>query len=399
MPLGVELFVSSKPRTRNARAAANDVAIANAAVSEILRVGVDRVSLREVALRAGLTHGAAYARYEDVSELLIDLWHSRLSAVAVELLDLSMRAAEEQSEATLRALFDRIRQPRPEDLAMVEMLLVSRRMPILHEETEPFIKKHFHREDDLTEESRALFTRSLSLFGLAMVSVFEGHYFNDDQNHIDVMENALVTALREKPSGVTPGETVSDEMARPGDEDDNLRARLVYATYVVVAKSGYHEATVSRIARRTDCSPGAIYKLYRSKQDLVLDSFRAVFGPGTFVAGAPRDLSEIFSHGSRRQTSRRVSFVLETTIAAAHNETLRATVGAYLGDPERRMAHREELADTERAAIAALVHSMAALAHGMQWMSVVMASESADCEEFSESFRVALLNVWASTDS
>jgi AcrR family transcriptional regulator len=71
---------------RNARAAANDVAIAAAAVGEILRVGVDRVSLREVAQRAGLTHGATYARYEDVNELLIDLWNSKISSCAVELL-------------------------------------------------------------------------------------------------------------------------------------------------------------------------------------------------------------------------------------------------------------------------------------------------------------------------
>jgi AcrR family transcriptional regulator len=391
MPHRAEFFVSSKPRARNARAAANDVAIADAAVSEILRVGVDRVSLREVALRAGLTHGATYARYEDVSELLIDLWHSKLNAGAVELLELSVRAAEEPSEATLRAFLDRVRQPRPEDIAMVEMLLVSRRMPVLYEEMEPFIKKHIYPEDDLTEESRAVFARSLALFGLAMVSVFEGHYFNDDQTHIDVMEKVLAAALKEKPSGLSTGETVGDEMARPEDRDDNLRARLVYATYVVVAKSGYHEATVSRIARRTACSPGAIYKLYRSKQDLVLDSFREIFGLAKVAAAAPSDLSEIFSHSSRRQTSRQVSFALETTIAAAHNETLRSTVGTFLCDPERRVSHLEELEDTQRAPISECVHSMAALTQGMHWMSAVMTNESANFEEFSESFRVALL--------
>src|SRR5580698_3548752 len=65
-------------RTRSARAIANDAAILDAAIGEVLRVGVDHVSLRDVGHRAGLTHGATYARYEDVDELLVDIWNSVL---------------------------------------------------------------------------------------------------------------------------------------------------------------------------------------------------------------------------------------------------------------------------------------------------------------------------------
>ena len=57
---------------------ANDAAIRDAAIGEVLRVGVDHVSLRDVGHEAGLTHGATYARYEDVDELLVDLWNSEL---------------------------------------------------------------------------------------------------------------------------------------------------------------------------------------------------------------------------------------------------------------------------------------------------------------------------------
>ena len=60
-------------RRRSQRALTNDKAILAAAVDEIVRVGVDRVSLRDVGHVAGLTHGATYARYEDVSELLIEV--------------------------------------------------------------------------------------------------------------------------------------------------------------------------------------------------------------------------------------------------------------------------------------------------------------------------------------
>jgi AcrR family transcriptional regulator len=264
---------------------------------------------------------------------------------------------------------------------------------------EPFVKKHVYPEDDLTEESRSLFARSLSLFGLAMVCVFDGHYFNVDQSHLDVIERVLATSLSEKPAVFNFGEIASEEVPPPDDDDDNLRARLVYATYVVVAKSGYHEATVSRIARRADCSPGAIYKLYRSKQDLVLDSFRAIFGLTMAAADAPKDLADILSHHSRGQTSRRISFALETTIAAAHNETLRSTVGTFLGDPERRAPHGDDIQAVPSAPLSEFVHSMSAVSQGMHWMSAVMGEERANFDEFSESFKVALLNEWSATGS
>jgi AcrR family transcriptional regulator len=392
--------MSTTPHPRNARAAANDAAITNAAVSEILRVGIDRVSLREVAQRAGLTHGATYARYEDVSELFVDLWHSKLSGAALELLELSTRAVEDHSAAALRAFFDRVREPQPEDIAMGEMLLVSRRMPILYEVMEPFVKKHIHPGDELTEDSRATFVRSLSLFGLAMVSQFGVHYFNDDQSCLHVIETVLTSSLKKSPTSViTSDGTVSEEVPRPVENDENLRARLVHATYLVVAKSGYHEATVSRIARRADCSPGAIYKLYRSKQDLVLDAFRAVVAAadaGVASLSGSRDPARFLS-APTRQRGNRMLFALETTIAAAHDDTLRQTVGTFLGDPGRLMFHVGEFDDVEKSRIREFVHAAAALTQGMQWMSAVMLMETPAFDEFSENFQLELLNQWSSS--
>jgi AcrR family transcriptional regulator len=205
--------------------------------------------------------------------------------------------------------------------------------------------------------------------------------------------------LKISPTNVAGSENESDEVLRPEMDDDNLRARLVYATYFVVAKSGYHEATVSRIARRADCSPGAIYKLYRSKQDLVLDSFRAIFG-STSAASAPlshgNDLAELLATNPRRQTGRRMFFSMETTIAAAHNDTLRATVGTYLADPWRLLQGIAEVDEAQTSRLGEFIHCLSALTQGMQWTSAVMMDEVAPFEEFSENFQLALLNEWTS---
>ena len=89
------MLSAKKPRT--ARALANDRLIREAGVAEILRVGVDQLSLRDVGQRAGFTHGATYARYEDVDELVVDLWASVLCERATLIMGLCRRAAERPS--------------------------------------------------------------------------------------------------------------------------------------------------------------------------------------------------------------------------------------------------------------------------------------------------------------
>ena len=70
------------PDQRSARALTNDEAIRTAAVQLIFSNGIDSISFRDVGARRGLTHGALYARFEDVEELLIDLWDARTAATA-----------------------------------------------------------------------------------------------------------------------------------------------------------------------------------------------------------------------------------------------------------------------------------------------------------------------------
>jgi hypothetical protein len=106
------------------------------------------------------------------------------------------------------------------------------------------------------------------------------------------------------------------------------------------------------------------------------------------------DPLEFLSHRSHRQTSHRVAFALETTIAAAHNEALQMTVGDYLTDPDKRVSQLDGFDDAQKSLVSGFVHSGAALTNGTQWMSGVTATEMLDFEEFSELFRISLLNEW-----
>ena len=107
------------------RALGNDGAIRTAAVTLVLRDGIDAISFRDVG------RIALYARFEDVEELLVDLWNEVLNHRAVGLFRASMEATSNPDQETVKALFDFVRNALPTDAAMVQVLLSSRRFPIL----------------------------------------------------------------------------------------------------------------------------------------------------------------------------------------------------------------------------------------------------------------------------
>lgn len=305
-------------RTRSARAVANDAAIREAAVSEVLRVGVDHVSLRDVGHQAGLTHGATYARYEDVDELLVDLWNSVLYQRAVTMFELCMSAAELPSTRTVGALFDFIRGTTPADVACVQVLLAARRIPTLHEEVEPFIHDYLERESGPSHTKSATFARGLTLFAMMVVQIFADATYGRDDNYQDVLEKLLLETLETDPRDVNEVELrVPDERITLAPGED-LRTQLAFATFGVVGKSGYTRATISRIARRANCSPGAIYKLYPSKEDLVIAAFHDLMRARWMNASNFIDvleegsLTQLLNASASEANAVRQSFTLET---------------------------------------------------------------------------------------
>jgi AcrR family transcriptional regulator len=391
--------MSGSQRTRTARAVANDAAIRDSAINEILRVGVDRVSLRDVGKHAGLTHGATYARYEDVNELLVDLWETRLCRSAIAMFERSVEAVETPNEHTVGALFDLVRETRPDDAAMVQVLLISRRIPILYEEVEPFVTNYLEPDEDLTLHSNAIFTRALTLFSLTMVHVFANSQFGVDRNYHEVLERILVNTLKIDPVDVTESEEYVQDGRFEISPGDDFRSQLAFSTYDAVGKSGYHGATISRIARRADCSPGAIYKSHSSKEELVVAVFSDIIGSrwmhvSDFVdileAGS---LSGLLRYEASDQNALRRNFTLETVLAAAHNDKLRDAVVGQLRELEALIPGLVVVDDDEKECLRHMVRSISSVAVGVSWLaSITRTTESLDFNQFAEPFRLALLS-------
>lgn len=385
-------------RTRSARAIANDAAIRDAAISEILRVGVDHVSLRDVGHGAGLTHGATYARYEDVDELLVDLWNSVLRQRMAHVVELAMTAAKSPSAKSVGALFDHVRDNNPADVAAVHLLLTARRIPILHEEVEPFILDYLEPTNLGSDDERAIFSRGLVLFAMGLIQLFAISQFGVDRDYQTVLEKLLIETLETDPADVH-----SVAVAEPADRiilapNDELKTQLAYATFGVVGKSGYTRATISRIARRANCSPGAIYKLYPSKEDLVVSAFhqlmRARWMSFTNFVNILEEgsLTQLLYSTASELNAVRQNFTLETALASAHSEKLRYAVLGQVSELEAVVPLLANVSDDEKNRLRYLIRSIVFCTVGVSFLSTVTKrTQSVDFNQFAEPFRRALL--------
>jgi AcrR family transcriptional regulator len=385
-------------RARSSRAIANDEAIREAGISEVLRVGVDHVSLRDVGHQAGLTHGATYARYEDVDELLVDLWNSVLCFRAISMFELCMTAAEKPDATTVGAITELLSDTSPADMACIQLLLTSRRIPTLHEEVEPFIHDYLERELCSSPNVSATHTRGLTIFALVIVQIMADRQYGRDENYHAVLETLLLETLTTDPEDV--GEVQLHDrddriVLAPGDD---LRTELAHATFGVVGKSGYTRATISRIARRANCSPGAIYKLYPSKEDLVIAAFHDLMRSRwmrvtNFVNVLEEgSITQLLFSATSASNEVRQNFTLETALAAGQSERLRLAILNQLSELQALIPLLTNVSDDERVRLGYLIRSIMFITIGVTFLSTVVGSmQCTNFNQFAEPFRRAIL--------
>jgi AcrR family transcriptional regulator len=391
-------------RNRSTKAVANDIALRQAAVDEIQRVGIDQLSLRDVSHAAGLTHGATYARFEDADELLVDLWNSVLRERLQAMFELSLAAAQDPSAQTIGALFELLRDADARDLSAIELLLTSRRNPILREECESFIRNYLELDEGTSGDSKAIFSRAVLLFGTTMARLYSDSHFGLDDDYHNAFEKLLMESLSVVPSEIDVVDVQLPE--RPDirarlSEGDSLQADLAYATFRVVGKSGYAAATISRIARRADCSPGAIYKSYSSKEDLVVGTFVDILGAGQmkFV-----DVAEVLNEGflaasmragSSDERALQRNFLLELFLSAGHHDKFREAIRRQLMDLESSVPRALELDEEEGDHLRYMLRTVVTALVGASWISTLTETATQlDFAQFSEPLCRAILVCW-----
>jgi AcrR family transcriptional regulator len=165
-----------------------------------------------------------------------------------------------------------------------------------------------------------------------------------------------------------------------------------------VGKSGYTRATISRISRRANCSPGAIYKLYPSKEDLVIAATRRIMqAPWISITTLAEVLdtgvlAQLLYSAASEQNSVRKSFTLEIAIASAHSDKIRAAVQTQMQGLELLVPLLEGIDDDQKNELRRMIRGIIALALGTSFLSTVTkATEDIDFNGFADPIRQSLL--------
>jgi AcrR family transcriptional regulator len=395
-------------RQRSARALMNDQSIRQAAIDEIIRVGVDRLSLREVGIAAGLTHGATYARYEDVEEMLVDLWISKLRERLVSLIELSMDAAENPDAQSIGALFERLRVSDHADLAALEVFLLARRIPPLLEECESFVTAYLEPDGGTSEQSRAIFARTIVLFGMALSRLYSEAMFGHDSAYQNAVEKLMIDVLSSSPtkvgtldaSSLSLGTSEMDERTYL-PSDDTLKMELSRSTYAVIGKSGYVRATISRIARRANCSPAAIYKAHKSKEDLVIRSFVDMIGERWMnlddMASLLEDgyLTQLLHSEASDQYAPRRNFIMEMAFASVHHPPIREAVVNQIVKTEVVVPNLIELDGEAKERLRYTIRTITSLVVGVGWVATIApTTKDLDFSQFTQPLQDSLREQW-----
>lgn len=314
------------------------------AVDEIVAHGSDRVGFTAIAKRAGLSTGALYARYENVDELLIDVWLreglSTMRGFLNAVVDASVGESRNASQVEVTRSLNNI----PASLAVaVDLMVISHRNETLAEVVVPSFR---HIMDDLIDRmAHAPMLVSLYLGQLLMIR--GTHMENLEWSRIvrDLSDIASEKFIPSVPNEILefPKEPLKFDL----DETDT---KLFEGVSSVIASVGVDNATISRIARRAEINPASIYMRYEDKEVMLRRAIQVVYLSSTLRNAAMLErMSKKFTNKGATTALFRATAAdsnreqrllrMETMHAAAHQEFLgRVMFDLYEGSVARDVA-------------------------------------------------------------
>jgi len=223
--------------------------------------GLDRVTARQVADRAGLSSGSIYSRYDSVPDLLAEVWsnqaRSAFDGVVVAVRDVLTGTSD------TRPVLAALREPSPALLAALELCIASNRIPELADVVPEDVRRCF---DDLgvTADSR--------LAG-CVATVLGAIVYNPGDAAVATHVGTVLrwVADRDVPSLESPRPVPDPPPEFVFDTGDPDRDLLLHAAAEVTARSGVHHATLKRIGRVAGYVPSFVYSVYDSRDELFFE--------------------------------------------------------------------------------------------------------------------------------
>lgn len=235
------------------------------AVSEILDVGPDNVGFTSVARRAEMSTGALYARYENVDELLLEVWlHRGLPSLRRLIADMQESLITSTGKDARRRIADMLSGPDPELCVISKMLVIARRNDAVGEFVIP---STIDAVSKAMKETPAFDFYLAQVLGIALGVQGTGFVGLDWFSPISIIASA--TRETKELHQVDDSIPAIPESSSLDEELDDLDRRLFGAVSRVISRVGIDHATISRIARHADINPASIYMKYDDKNALL----------------------------------------------------------------------------------------------------------------------------------
>jgi AcrR family transcriptional regulator len=273
------------------------------AVIEIERVGVDNVTVSEICAVLGITRPTFYGRFGNIDGFIAETW----LAVGVDWLD---RLSNVEYSA------------RPGDLGIAEILTVARRRTEVLEVVFPSVSQWWSLSRESVNEGALMWLLS-NRIGIMLTQRTDGLVT------VAARTDALVLPLRNHKSFESENWRLKDFRL----SDVTFPDPILRATSEVISRSGFTGVTMSRVARATKLSTGAIYPRYVNAAELAKSAFS--FAQNEIVrsndelwnnrAFSIAEFGQFIAAGldPNRETWRRLR--VETFLVAHHSEALETT--------------------------------------------------------------------------
>lgn len=303
----------------------------DAMVAETDTHGLDYLRSARVAQAVGLTTGALYSRYENADEMLVALWQERVAEPYLAHLADVVRYVQGSLPAQ-HPVTQQVVAPSPLLRLGAEFSVVATRNDTIGEVVIPAIQDKL-RELGLTDDTdprqaAIVMIAASAAAGTALRSFVTGT--NDGWDRI-------LSTLRRAAAELVP--LVHDPLPYdipplPINTGNPVRDALLTSAKRVVARIGFKNATITRIARRAGFSTSAIYQLWKDKEALLDEAIHEVSVLGISMSTQAKEsavltnradfgLTDSWYFWSMPSRRARNDFRLECIIASRHHATTR----------------------------------------------------------------------------
>ena len=260
-------------RSRRRSAVENDERILDAACATAASVGLDALTVSGVAKAAGFTSGAMYSRYEYREELFADMWERRcgpaLRRVVEETAGYRHRPVD---PGRRRRLVEAAFLPPSEVRVAVEMCLLAHRIPELNEIIPDSVRRWLEELDlspiGSTADRNVDLVLLAGALGQVVMQPFAAPLLPDSERAVALLEGVATEVPGPPPAPLAASQRLAFE------RDDPIRNDLLLAAQTVLARSGVHRATLTRIGRIARLAPATVYGHYANREELISDILR-----------------------------------------------------------------------------------------------------------------------------